>query len=226
MNIVAIIQARLNSSRLPGKALLDLSGQPMIVHVVERARAIEGVERVLVAVPSADGKAFARVVTNVVTFSPLAEDDVLGRFAGAAKMRPADAYLRITGDTPLLAPDVAEHVIKRFVEERADYASNDTLTSGWPDGTDVECMSASLLKRANLEATDPLDREHVTRWMKTAQGVRTTTLRSPIDFSRHQWSVNTKHDLETVRAILAERPKDFTFAETLKAAEKAAKRVA
>lgn len=226
MNIVAIIQARLNSSRLPGKALLDLAGQPLIAHVVERTQAIKGVSRVVVAVPQYDIEAIRKVTGELTTAPRVAENDVLGRFAAVALHESADVVLRITGDTPLLAPDVAEHVIKRFVEERADYASNDTLTSGWPDGTDVECMSASLLKRANLEATDPLDREHVTRWMKTAQGVRTTTLRSPIDFSRHQWSVNTKHDLETVRAILAERPKDFTFAETLKAAEKAAKRVA
>ena len=228
LKIFAIVQSRLNSSRLPGKALVDLADKPLTQHVLDRVSAIKGIAGVILAIPAADAKAFQEVIDGPVLHCDptLAENDVLGRFASVAQVHLADAYVRITGDTPLLAPDVADNVIEQFISERADFGSNDTLISGYPDGIDVEVFTRALLERAHRDATDPADREHVTRWMKTAQGVRITLRRSLRDYSMHKWSVDSKHDLDTVRAILAQKPKDFTFAETIKAAEKAAKKIA
>lgn len=228
VKILAVVQSRLNSSRLPGKALVDLAGKPLTQHVIDRVSAIKGIAGVILAIPASDARAFQDVIDGPVLHCDptLAEHDVLGRFASVAQVHLADAYVRITGDCPLLAPDVAGHVIDQFISERADFASNDTLISGYPDGVDVEIFTRALLERAHREATDPADREHVTRWMKTAQGVRTTLRRSLRDYAAFKWSVDTKHDLDTVRAILAQPPKDFTFAETIKAAEKAARKIA
>lgn len=227
VTIFAVIQSRLNSTRLPRKALAR-AGKSMIEHVADRVSAIKGIAGVVVAVPAPDAKFFKEVIDGPILHCDpaLAEDDVLGRFASVAALYPADAYLRVTGDCPLFAPDVADQVIQRFLEERADFATNDTTQSGYPDGTDVEMFSRVLLERAHREATDPADREHVTRIMSRLVGVRTTLLRAPHDYSAHKWSVDTEHDIDMVRAILAQKPKDFTFAETIKAAEKAARKIA
>ena len=221
MNIIALIQARLGSSRFQNKTLADLAGRPMIAHVIERVSAIRGLSGVVLAVPSQDAKAFAEVVDGPVIYCDpmVAEHDVLGRFAAAALAYPADAYLRVTGDCPLLAPDVAERVMAQYQHERADFAHNDTTISGYPDGTDVEVFSAVLLLAAHLGAMAPVDREHVTPWMRRAVGVRQTMLRCERRYTSLKWSVDSPADAERVRAILEARPKDFSFAATVQAAK-------
>lgn len=220
MTTIAIIQARLGSQRLPGKSLMPLAGRPLIAHVIERVASVADVSNIVLAVPATDAARFREVVECPVYADPLAaEMDVLARFAGCAAAYPAEAYLRVTGDCPLFAPDVADRVLRRFREERADYAWTDTAASGWPDGTDVEVFTAALLAQTLADpGLTASDREHVTPAMRRQPGARIVTVPAPRVY-RHKWSVDDREDLARVAAILARRPKDFSVAATLACAE-------
>ncbi len=223
--VVAIVQSRMGSTRLPGKAL-ELVGQKTITeHVLERASLIR-VDQVVVAVPSmteyATYEFYPHHPVTMIYDEAIPEENVLQRFAYVASVVNADVCLRLTGDCPLLAPEVAEGVLQRFFEEGVDFAHNDTLTSGFPDGTDIEVFSRELLERAHREATSADDCEHVTKIMKRLPGVRIATLRSETDYSTLKISVDTAEDLARVRAIYAElEPGRYDLDATITAARKA-----
>ena len=220
--IVAIIQARLGSARLPAKALRSLAGRPMISHVVERVRAVRGLSDILLATSmnEQDGalETFSRRLSLKVWRG--SEWDVLGRLRDAAAWADADVIMRVTGDCPLFAPDVAEAALSRYNNSHATniYTWNDTAASGYPDGTDVEIFSRGLLESANAHAVGRLDREHVTPWIRRNFPVE--TLRSDIDYSAFKLSVDRLADLEFVEAITARLavPFDLTLAATMAAA--------
>lgn len=183
--VVAIIQARLTSQRFPAKILADLDGQPILAWVLQRAREIRGVDAVALAMPGVTARA---------------ESDVLGRFLDVARAYRADVIMRLTADCPLLDRFVAEQVLELYRSRSCDFASNDTLISGFPDGWDVEVFSRAALETAAANATEPHDREHVTSWMRR-------TLRCQTLYAQGQWtgpklSIDTPEDLETVRAWL------------------------
>jgi spore coat polysaccharide biosynthesis protein SpsF (cytidylyltransferase family) len=217
MRALCVIQAREGSRRLPGKSLLPLVGKPLIVHVVERARAIRGVD-VKVAIPTGD-ELLAHVlwVAGVDVYEGAA-DDVLARFLGASE--GAQIIMRVTGDCPLLDPDVCLETLNRFSEEGADYATNDTLTTGWPDGTDVEVFSREFLNAADVSTTGDA-REHVTGHQRRLAGMRIVTVPSEHDYSALKLSVDTQEDFDRVAAVLAQRPAHFGISATIDAARKA-----
>jgi spore coat polysaccharide biosynthesis protein SpsF (cytidylyltransferase family) len=199
MRVVCIIQARLGSTRLPGKALLDLHGRPMIRHVVDRALEIDGVHQVVVAVPNRqDAKAIADTLVPlevpVVWYPRIAENDVLARYALAATEFKADAVVRITGDCPLLNPALSSVVVQEFKAGLRGYVSN--VVDGYEDGTDTEVFCADALRDAHEAATDPSDREHVTpmlrRWCQFPAMVRAGS----------KSSVDTHADYERVKALM------------------------
>lgn len=201
MRTVAIIQARLGSTRLPGKALMDVGGKPLLQHVVERAWQMR-VDQVVIATGTlADAEAFEAGLSSVpgketILMVPRAIDemDVLGRFAQAAKETQADAIVRLTGDCPLLDPYIANAVLKLYRETSGcEYASN--VSRGYVDGTDVEVMSRWALDAADAHATDLFDREHVSPWIRRHAVCATM---QPI----MKTSVDTMEDLERVRAMV------------------------
>jgi spore coat polysaccharide biosynthesis protein SpsF len=159
-----VIQARLGSTRFPGKVLADLGGRPMLARQIERLRRVSGVDRLVIATtdrPSDDPVAdFARSLDGVGLWRG-PEDDVLARFAGAAAAFGLDVVGRVTGDCPFIDPDVVGRVLAAFAAAPdCGYASNCRPRS-WPFGFDVEVVSRAALDLANAEATDPFDREHV-----------------------------------------------------------------
>src|SRR5262249_33410304 len=164
LRVLAIVQARLGSTRLPRKALLDLAGRPVLAHVFDRAACIPGVdELVLATTDNFEDEALVGVARSVgVACVRGSEKDVVDRFRMAAREFPADAILRITADCPLIDPDVSGHVVTRFLENAAtvDYASN-VQPPTFPDGLDTEIFSMAALERAWLEARSASDREHV-----------------------------------------------------------------
>lgn len=202
--VIAIVQARLNSSRFPNKVLADLHGKPMILHVLERAQQIPGVDLVVAAIPRGDS-ALERVIREAGVFPQLGdEQDVLSRFMAAIQGRTnVDTIMRITGDCPALDPLVAQKTLDLFLANRPkiDYVSNDTLTSGFPDGWDVEVFSREALEQAHEKATKPSEREHVTTWMKTH--LSCMTLQADAVWSFPKLSVDTEEDLATVRQHLS-----------------------
>ena len=207
--IVAIVQARLSSTRLPNKVLADICGRPMIAHVVERVQAMPLDVDVAVMVPTqADYDAIRAVAgCRVLCWPSIPEDDVLARIALGVK--GVQRVVRFTADCPLLAPDISASV----VASDAPYAWN--VTPGYVDGTDTEAVSVELLERAQRMARSQVDREHVTPWIRRHYPVLTIPPKG--DYSNHKWSVDTAEELLRVRAIMS-RVKGLNFADTLAAA--------
>jgi spore coat polysaccharide biosynthesis protein SpsF (cytidylyltransferase family) len=196
---VAVIQARMGSSRLPGKVTMELAGQPVLAHVVARARAAPGVDAVCVAAPiTSQDDPLAQLAESlgaeVVRGS---ETDVLSRYALAAQLTGADRIVRVTADCPFLDPEVTGRVLA-LLDGGADYASN-VAPRSWPKGLDVEAFTFDALMRAYAEAVDPYDREHVTPWMRAE--LRCANLALPSDeWAGWRWTLDYPEDLEFCRA--------------------------
>ena len=141
-NIVAVIQARLGSSRLPGKMLMDLGGKPVIVRTIERVRRARLLDRVVLATTESeqDRRLAAAAREHGVEVFTGSEEDVLDRFYQAAKAASAQVCVRVTGDCPLVDPDVIDQVVSECLRDGCDYAAN-VLWYSWPDGLDVEAFS-------------------------------------------------------------------------------------
>lgn len=205
MTTVAIVQARMSSTRLPGKVLLDLAGEPMLARVVERARRSAPIDEVVVATTTG-AEDDAIVDLAVARGWPVhrgSRDDVLDRYVGAARAHGATTIVRITSDCPLLDPEVVTRVV-RGLDQGADYCSNVLPTRTFPRGLDVEAMPLRTLERAATEATQPHEREHVTPYVHAhPQRFRLTGVKAHGDFSAHRWTVDTPEDLALVRAVFA-----------------------
>ena len=196
--VVAIIQARMGSTRLPGKVMMDIGGKPMLQRVIERVQRAKTIDKVAVAVPAADQEAMGPAVgATCVAFWFGPEDDVLERYRIAAEKEDADVIVRITADCPLIDPGVIDEVVGEFFSAKRDYASN-TLVRTYPRGLDVEVFTSALLERAAEEARDPHQREHVTPWMRNGE---TFSVELGGTDGTVNWSVNTQEDLDRVRKI-------------------------
>ena len=210
--VVAILQARMGSTRLPGKVLMDLDGRPVLAHCVDRALAVPGVDAVCVA--TGDGAdddpiaSFMRDDTRATLFrgSP---GDVLDRYLGAATMMQAAIVLRITCDCPLLDPWVAGRVVRACVDDTADYVCNN-MPPSFPHGLDCEAFTASLLARAAAVATEPEDREHVTPWMRREEGIRRGNIaHAGASLAAERWTLDYPEDMAFLRAVAARLPAGF-----------------
>lgn len=208
MKTVAIIQARMSSSRFPGKVLADLRGRPMILFMLERVQRCRLVDEVAVATsvdPSDDPLAS---VVEAAGYRVLRGDlnDVLGRYLTAARAVEADVVIRLTGDCPLLDPEVVDRTIALRSEADVDYASNIDPPS-FPDGMDCEVFTRGLLERAGNSAVTSYDREHVTPWMRRdANGIDRANLEFLLDASALRLTVDHADDLAAIRAVLDHMP--------------------
>jgi spore coat polysaccharide biosynthesis protein SpsF len=203
MKTVAIIQARMGSTRLPGKVAMDVGGKTMLARVVERVRETPGVNEVVVAIPdtAADDPIVEICRALDVQSQRGSEHDVLDRYLSAARDSGADAVVRVTSDCPLLDPQVSGSVVRRFQTARPDYASN-TLVRTFPRGLDTEILPMEILELAAREAVDDPDREHVTLfvWRQPAR-FRLLSVEVEGDHSHHRWTVDSPEDLELIRRI-------------------------
>lgn len=203
--IVVIVQARMGSSRLPGKVLLPIGGRPMLSYQIERLRRVRSAQRIVVA------------TTDLATDQPIvdfcaaegvacvrgSEQDVLSRYWQAASLFDASVVVRVTSDCPLLEPELVDDAIAAYREGGAyDYVSN-MLQPTWPYGMAVEVFSAAALKDAHAEASDPAEREHVTPFIYwRPQRYRLRSLTRQPDLSSHRWTVDTPEDFRLVSLIL------------------------
>jgi spore coat polysaccharide biosynthesis protein SpsF len=161
--VVVVIQARMGSTRLPGKVLLPLGGRTLLAHVVERAALARGVDEVRVATSDSprDDVVAAETRRCGAALTRGSEQDVLARYAQAAREAAADVVVRVTSDCPLLAPELVERAVAQLRSEGADYVSN-TRKRPFPRGLDVEVLRREALEAAAREAREPAEREHVT----------------------------------------------------------------
>jgi glutamate-1-semialdehyde 2,1-aminomutase len=211
MKTVAIIQARMGSTRLPGKILQDLGGHPALFWVVRAARAIPGVDAVAVATSTAaaDDAVVDWCAGIGVACHRGPEDDVLARFAIAARAETAGMVLRLTGDCPFLDPAVCGQVLALLRRTGADYATNQDPPT-WPDGLDCEVMTAAALFAAEREAARPSEREHVTPFLRNNRHrFRVRALTCPLPgLPGLRWTLDDPRDMAFLRAVAAHLPAD------------------
>jgi spore coat polysaccharide biosynthesis protein SpsF len=225
MRIVAIIQARMGSTRLPGKVLQDLAGEPMLARVVNRTcRATTLQEVVIATTTSALDDAIVKLCkARDWSWFRGSEEDVLDRYYRAAKEYQADLIVRITSDCPLIDPEVIDQVVKAFLERQpeVDYASNTWPRRTFPRGLDTEVMSIDVLERAWREDSNPAWREHVTPYIyRNPDRFRIHNVLGQVDYSAMRWTVDATEDLTFVRQIYDYFDHDgFSWHEVLKALE-------
>jgi spore coat polysaccharide biosynthesis protein SpsF len=220
MNIVAIIQARCGSSRLPGKVLMDIAGHPMFSRVVQRTRQARLLTEVVLAT-STEQRDEPLVTLAAGLGVPVfrgSEGDVLNRFVGAAKAFNADLVVRLCADCPLLDGAVIDRIVRVFLESKGiDYVSN-TLERTYPRGLDTEIFARDALIRAHLEAKLPYEREHVTPYIYKHPEL--FSLRNVIhtsNLSAYRLTVDEAADLEVVRFIYQHfQERNFTFTDVIR----------
>jgi glutamate-1-semialdehyde aminotransferase/spore coat polysaccharide biosynthesis protein SpsF (cytidylyltransferase family) len=206
MNKVVIIQARMGSTRFPGKVLQKLKDKMILQWVVDRARRIALVDKVVVATSteSQDDAIYDYCKNNQIDCFRGNESDVLARYYETAVAYKADIIMRITSDCPLLDPALASQVLHLVVTGSADYASN-VLPATWPDGLDCEVFTMAALTKAHQHATRPSDREHVTPYIRNNQyKFRVKNVPSVgVNLSDHRWTVDSPADLAYISDIVA-----------------------
>ncbi|MBI3631428.1 MAG: glycosyltransferase family protein [Candidatus Staskawiczbacteria bacterium] len=206
MKIVAIIQARMGSTRLPGKMMVEIFNKPIIEHVFERVKSSRLINEIWLAT-TADKEddvlaKWARLKVEKIYRG--SNEDVLDRYFQAAKQAQADIIVRITGDCPLHDSQVIDLVVKEFLSGSFDYVSNSHPPT-YPDGLDVEVFSFQALKKAWEEAKLKSEREHVAPYIwKHPELFKIKNVSSGIDLSKERWTLDTKEDFLFISNILKE----------------------
>jgi spore coat polysaccharide biosynthesis protein SpsF len=206
ITVLAILQARVSSSRLPGKVLAPILGQPMLARQLERLRRARLIDRLVVATSddSSDDAVAALCAALGIGCYRGSLNDVLARFHGAyCAYGPAQHVVRLTGDCPLIDPAIVDLVIRRHLAGIADYTTNG-IQPTWPDGQDVEVMRAEGLQRAFTEAHLSYEREHVTPYIYMHPEIfQIEHVKGPRDLSALRWTVDEAADLAMVREVYA-----------------------
>lgn len=204
MKVVAIVQARMGSTRLPGKVMKQIDGVPMIELLLNRLSKSREVSEIVVAT-SVDERNLPLVAhaknLGYRCFRG-SENDVLERFCLAAKGADAEVVVRITGDCPLVDPALVDQAIRGYKSSGADYFSN-VAPPTYPDGLDIEVFSAHALQRTLLETQEPFDHEHVTPYLRQSKQFKQAGMQHTEDLSGLRWTVDEPSDFELVSRIFA-----------------------
>jgi len=234
----AIIQGRMSSSRLPGKILADIAGQPMLQRVFARtSRSATVTETIFATTTDPNDDPVAEYCDfSGIPFTRGSQFDVLDRYYQTAKQMKADVVVRITGDCPLIDPSLIDDVVNTLLEDEYDFVCN-RLPPPWhrtyPIGLDVEACTFKVLEKAWREAKEPHHREHAMPYFYegvelsvvsrqrsegvSARGFRIALLNHTTDFGDYRWTVDTPEDLEFLREVYARfnGRDDFTWKEVL-----------
>ncbi len=203
--ILAIVQARCGSTRLPEKVLAPVLGRPMLALQLERLQRAESVDAVLVATsvdPADEAVAILCAELEVDCFRG-SHADVLDRYQRAAFARGATHVVRLPGDCPLCDPEVVDRVVDLHLDGEFDYTTNvPPAGRTFPDGLDVEVVRAPVLAAAWREALTPFEREHVTPFVRNRpERFHIGYVRDEVDLSQHRWTVDELADLALVRGV-------------------------
>lgn len=213
MSTIAIVQARMGSSRFYGKVLKEVCGKAVIEHIINRLKHGKRIDKIVLATSSTEND---NVIADFcsdkgIPFFRGSENDVLDRFYQAAKHSGAvegDSIVRITGDCPLIDPVIVDEVIKVFEEKGSDYCSN-VIPPTFPDGLDVEVFKFETLEKAWKEAKLMSEREHVTTYIyKNPDKFKLDNLANEIDYSGLRWTVDTENDFKFVKQVYEKMGKD------------------
>lgn len=207
--IIAIIQARLGSSRLPGKILKEVNGKALFAYQLERLKHAKKVDRIVIATTNKDGDAPIQTFCEQQKLMCYRGDehDVLDRYyqaAVAAGLKKDDVVVRLTSDCPLIDPRVVDEVIEKYLSGHWDYVANTVPPPGtYPDGMDVEVFSFAMLERAWVEAKKPSEREHVTFYFwRGEQTFKTHQCNFKTDWSQYRLTVDYEEDFLLMKNII------------------------
>ena len=218
MKIVALVQARMGSTRLPNKVMKPIGGIPMIELLLSRLSKSKELDQIIVAtsVDVRNQPLFRHVQKLGYVCEQGSENDVLERFVDAAQKHQADVVVRITGDCPLVDPELVDEVIRRFKVADVDYFSNiNPLT--YPDGLDIEVCTLKALEQASRETNKPYDHEHVTPYVRESGRFKTSAMQHYQDLSALRWTVDEQADFVVIEKVFKHfHPRtDFSWEEVL-----------
>ena len=203
--IAAIVQARMGSTRLPGKVLMPAAGKPLLAHLLERLGRSETIDRIVVATSTdaRDDAIHAFCTAAGVEVFRGSESDVLDRYHQCARSIGADVVVRVTADCPLIDPSLVDHLVRRYQSLAPDV---DLVTNRrpltFPDGTDLDVFSAATLERVSRVAHTPTQREHVIPYFWEA-GLRVHNVEHPENlFLRHRWTLDYPEDYALIVEII------------------------
>nr|WP_090891254.1 glycosyltransferase family protein [Evansella caseinilytica] len=225
MKKTAIIQARMGSSRLPGKILKQVDGKPLLAYQVERVRQAAAIDDIVIATTThfADDEVVDFCKKHDLSYYRGDEDDVLSRYYEAASEYKADVVIRLTSDCPVIDPKVIDRTVGVFIHHDYDYVSN-TLQRTYPRGMDTEVVSFSTLQKAYNAAVKPFEREHVTPYIyRNPLQFHLKNVAYSKDVGFHRWTVDTIEDFLLIKNIIQslypDNP-DFTLEDILALLEK------
>jgi spore coat polysaccharide biosynthesis protein SpsF len=227
MKVAAIIQARMNSTRLPGKVMKKILDKTLLEYQIERVRRAKSIDQIIIATTTkeSDNPIIELCQRLAIPYYRGSEEDVLSRYYETAVKFQADAVVRLTSDCPLIDPYVIDKVVYHFLENRTrlDYVSN-TLIRTYPRGMDTEIMSVEALIKANDDADEPADREHVTAYLyRHPEQFRLANIYYKSNESQHRWTVDTPEDFQLIQKVITEiclASPDFTLEDVLEVLKK------
>ena len=204
MNIVAIVQARTGSTRLPGKVLLQLGNKKVLNHVFDRLKMCKNLTNLVLATTTnkKDDVLIDWAKENSIPFYRGSEEDVLSRYYGAAKKFKADIIVRITSDCPFIDFKVVDKVIKTHIKSKCDYTSN-VHPPTYPDGFDTEVFTFQSIETANEKAKSKQEREHVTPFIwKKENKFKTQNVSYDKDYSEIRLTLDNSDDYEFLKRVV------------------------
>jgi len=206
MNITAIIQARMTSTRLPGKVLKTVLGKPLLEYQIERVRRSTFIDDIVIATTTNDTDdpivEFCKRIE--MKYYRGSEEDVLSRYYETAVENHSDIIIRLTSDCPIIDTNVMDQVIQYYMEhqDQYDYVSN-TLIRSYPRGMDTEVFSFKVLEQAYMNASKTYEREHVTPYIyQHPDQFRIKAIKHETDYSQHRWTVDTPEDFDLIKRII------------------------
>ncbi|CAM2881777.1 cytidylyltransferase domain-containing protein [Clostridium sporogenes] len=205
MKVVCIVQARVGSTRLPGKVLKKICGKTILEHDIDRLRRVKNIDEIIIATTTLkkDNDIVKECKILGVKYFRGSEDDVLSRYYYAAKENNADVVVRITSDCPLIDPEISENIIKYYIDNKNkyDYVSN-TIDRTYPRGLDTEVFSFKALEKAFKEAVSSRDKEHVTPYIwRNSKFFKLSQYKNSKNYSDLRWTLDTIEDFELIDTI-------------------------
>ncbi len=215
MKVVAIVQARMGSTRLPNKVMKPIGGVPMIELLLTRLAKAKQIDQIVLATSTDERNTplVEQVQKLGYTCVRGSESDVLDRYLVAARQAQADVVVRITGDCPLIDPALVDQVIAQFKVQGVDYLSN-IAPATYPDGLDTEVFTLQALQRAGRESQDPFDHEHVTPYLRKPGLYKTGAMQHSEDLSTLRWTVDEPADFDVVSQVFAHFAPNIHFSWT------------
>ncbi|MBV4416553.1 cytidylyltransferase domain-containing protein [Clostridium tyrobutyricum] len=202
-NIVCIVQARIGSTRLPGKVLKKICGKTVLEHDIDRLKRVKNIDKIVIATTTLekDNAIVEEAKKLNITYFRGSEEDVLSRYYYAAKENNADIIVRVTSDCPLIDSEITARTIDFYLSNDYDYVSN-TYVQTFPRGLDTEVFSFYFLKKAFKETTKKIYREHVTSYFwKNPEKFLIGCYRNQVDYSKYRLTLDTEQDFKLIKVI-------------------------